>query len=1321
MPRSSKSKSHKPSKHSKEAREYSDSEEDVKMKESSSRVSKDLASGEKRKLSSQSREGRESKDLSGYGNGNGDAPEEYLSTKRRKEKGEGSGGGDRWNGGVDESGDGRHEAEKESKSGSSKTDQEKGLRQKEAKGYGDSKSKSSKRHESGGGSERKEEIVLSGVEKEEAKSGKGESKKKSETDSVRKEGKDLKEKEHGSERERKQDSKRETEVKGYSGDTEKKIWSQSGDVGEEKQSKRSRENTDRSIRSEVRNSDLDRDAEKKMRKRRDGSGDRDKYEDDILESDEKRLPSRGGDRSKDERYRDAKHKDGGYGDKYREDGDRDERHREEKYEAEKDRRRREDKYRGDGYSRDNRRRDDKYSEDGDRDNRYREDKYYQHEDRDNRHKEYREEVERDSRHRDDKYREDSERDDWLRDDKYLEDGDKDVKRREDRYREEGEKDDRQRDNKYREDGERDNRRKEEKHRDDFERDGRHRDGKHGEESDREKRPRDTKYTDDHNQRDRSGDRSDSKRLKDESHAADIHSRKGGIRENSPNYDDRASRYKDDQGRRRADDKEDRSDIRFQSSKDQYDAEKRSGTVPRVDSIADRGKSSSRNTDLERTSNHNRRRSSPSTGPYTTKDHFRQSKQEDSKYRDHDYDERGRRNRDYSGSVGAMDKIPSTRSAEKVAQKDDSYVGDGSAEWRLKSDSRTSSLQVLDKSPSSTSKDRRHLSRSEVKRSLDAEDLALRSGSKDFSGKEGRGNRDLPIETLAGDELSHADGDTLSVSSPFARGSHLSGSTRSLLPPPLPFRPGVDSPSVLGSSEDDCRGKPGNRHRRGSESNVGRFQGNSWRGVPNWPSPVANGFIFQHGPAHVSFPPVMQQFPAPPMFGVRPSMELNHPGLPYHIPDADRFPSHGRPIGWRNPMDSSCAPFHSWDSNSAVLGDEANLYGRPEWDQYRNMPMNRSWDTSDMWKGPNRSASVELPSASHKEAHSAQGPGDESLTGQSAQQAQSEQRHADLEAESKAISQSSDAVEKNTPEDLKIIPEEPCSDSKLSKKEDTCLYRVYLSKLDISADLTEPDLYEQCTSLLLSDQNMVADIDNSKILYLEQPVEGKAPSKFSSTSLFAAANESVFQKAISLYKQEREDVKVINGEKGSVANKQNESFVAPEEGKVFSEDCVVEKVASVGGLDAKEMHPSSHDGMLLPDSPQKVEGSPILTDHQIDDPMVEEDIVEKPEQPIPAMERVSMEMDVISNLAEENAVEELNKSPAKVEGSYEAVPDDLTTTSNALDENHSPDGNGEMKLVDAKCGPLLSPDVSSEAFEVVVPIESGSVILSRIHHSPESTH
>ncbi|VFQ59764.1 unnamed protein product [Cuscuta campestris] len=1306
MPRSSKSKSHKQSKHSsKEKREYSDSEEDVKMKdrsikeESSARASKDLGhsvSGDKRKFSSQAREGREGKDLSNYGNG--EVTEEYVSSKRRKEKGDGGVSSDRWNGGMDESVDDRH-VEKEGKAGSSKNDQEKVLRQKEAKVSGDSRSRSSKRHESGSGGVKKEEISVSGMEREDAKSGKSsESRKKTEVDSVRKESTTLKEKDHGSERER----KRETDI-------EKKQRSQSGDVGEEKQGKHLKEHTvvtDRSVRSEVRHSDLDRDAEKKMRKRHDSSGDRDRYDGDD-QNDEKQMSSRAGDRIKDDRHRDSKHNDGGYRDKYREDGDRDERHnKEEKYETDKDRRRREDKYREDGHSsRDNRRKDGKYRDDGDRDTRNREEKYHQHEDRDNRHKGYRVEVERESRHRDDKYREDNDR---GGDDKYLEDRDKekDVKRRVDRYREDGEED-RPRDSKYGEDVERDDRHNEKKYQTDFEKASMHREGKYGEDYDKDKRLRDMKYTDELALRDRSRDRSDAKHSKDETHATDNHSRKVDVHENSsPNYDDRASRYRDDQGRRRADDKEDRNDSRFQSSKEQYDLEKRAGTVPRLETATDRGKSSSRNSDLERSSNHSRRRSSPGSGPFTARDHYRQSKQEDPKYRDHIYEERVRRNRDYSGSAGVLDKITSTRSAEKATQKDDNYLLDGSAERRLKSDPRNTSNPVLDKSPSSTSNDRRHLGRPEVKRSLEVEDFALRSGlkdAKDFSGREGRGNRDLPVEAFAGDELVHPDGDTLSVSSPFVRGVP-GGSTR--LPPLLPFRPGVDNPSVVGSSEDDCRGKPGSRHRRGGvESNAGRFQGNSWRGVPTWPSPVANGFIFQHSPAHVTFPPVMQQFPSPPMFGVRPSMDLNHSGLPYHMPDADRFSSHGRPIGWRTPMDTSCSPFHTWDSNSSVVGDETNMYGRPEWDQYRNMPLTRNWEhASDMWKGgANRSASVELSSASHKEANSGQGPVDESLTCQSVQQSQCEQKHADLEAESKTFSQSSD-VEKNnnTAEGLKILPHETCgSDSKMSRKDDTCFCLAYLSKLDISSDLTELELYEKCTSLLLTDQIMVvADADAPRMLYLEPVVEGKAAvqSRSANTSLIAAASVSVLEKAFSQYKEERVDVKVLNIQSKT-------SVVPPDEGKALSEDVAEGAAAAalVGGLEAKKLlHPNPH-GAVVQVSHQKAAETEI------------ERMVQNPEQP--TIERViSMEVDVVSNIADEHGVEGDGKPLAIVEAGGEPCEVMLTTTTTTTGKAL---GNHSLKTD----SPLLCPNVvsSDEAYGVGKPVESESVILSRIHHSPESTH
>lgn len=262
MPRSSRHKSHKQSKHSsKEAKEYySDSDEDVRMKEKerssgkedgggSVRVSKDSshsASGEKRKLSSSSllKEVKDGKDLTG--NGNGDTMEEYVSSKRRKDKAE-SGGGDRWYGGGDGKEDGGA-TEKESRGESWKFDSEKGTKSKESKGLGDSKNKSSRRHESGG---EKEEKNVGLVEKEENRnasgSARGESKRKSEKEAGRKEGKEsreLKERDRGSEREKKgQESKRDLEVRSM--DTNvvvKKQGSQWEDGGEDRQGKRGREN-----------------------------------------------------------------------------------------------------------------------------------------------------------------------------------------------------------------------------------------------------------------------------------------------------------------------------------------------------------------------------------------------------------------------------------------------------------------------------------------------------------------------------------------------------------------------------------------------------------------------------------------------------------------------------------------------------------------------------------------------------------------------------------------------------------------------------------------------------------------------------------------------------------------------------------------------------------------------------------------------------------------------------------------------------------------------------------------------------------------------
>ena len=243
MPRSSRHKSHKQSKHSsRDARERSDSEEDVKTKngreEGSVRVSKDSSSGEKRKLASQLRGG---KDLSGHGNG--DASAEYVSSKRRKDRVDVA-GSDRWDGGVERA-DGSV-VDKGMKRESSRMDSEKGSKSKVSI---DSKSKSSRRHES----ERKEDNAGSVVDKEESKGGKVEAKRKGEKDSSQKEAsqyKDTKEKEkekekeRGSEKDRKvQDSKRDSETRVRDSEVKRKRESESVDVEVERQVKRGTENT----------------------------------------------------------------------------------------------------------------------------------------------------------------------------------------------------------------------------------------------------------------------------------------------------------------------------------------------------------------------------------------------------------------------------------------------------------------------------------------------------------------------------------------------------------------------------------------------------------------------------------------------------------------------------------------------------------------------------------------------------------------------------------------------------------------------------------------------------------------------------------------------------------------------------------------------------------------------------------------------------------------------------------------------------------------------------------------------------------------------
>ncbi|KAL6533594.1 hypothetical protein OROHE_013427 [Orobanche hederae] len=1283
MPKSSRHKSHKQSKHS--SRDYSDSEDDlVKMKEksskddSSTRGHRDSASGEKRKVSSQVREGKDSKDLGGHGNG--DVLEEYVSSKRRKEKTDVVKGGDRWNGGGDERADRERHVEKEMQKGEIlKVDIK--LKENISKGENlivESKNKS-KWYDSGSAGERKEDSITSlPVEKEESKT-KGEPKRKSERDSsLRKEGKDSKDKDRRSDKEKNADQdikSGEVEVKSVAMDAGKKQGTQLVDFSGERQGKRSRENNaEHTSLDELRNLELDKDVDKKVRRKKEGSSEREKYYDESKESDGRRLSSKG-DRAKDLKCRDDKHKDGGYADKYQEDGHKDDRRRDEKYreEAGKDNKHHDDKYREDG-DRDARRRDDRHREDGDRDSRRKDEKHRDDGERDNRRKDdrYHEVIERERR-RDDKYHEDGDRDNRRKDDRNHEDGDKDIRRGDERYYEDGDRDDRRRDSIYRDDGDRDYRYKEEKYREDTERDIRYKDSKQEDEFDREKRPRD-KYRDERTSRGRSGDKSDPKHSREDGYAAD-HVRKSSAYDDNLTCDDRTARYRDDQGRRRTYDKEDYGDTKSRGLKDQRsDVEKKSASSARMDPVTDRVRSTSRNVDIELASSHGRRRGSPTSSSYVSRHNYRPAKQDESKYRDYNYEERPRHSinsaRGYAGPVGGSENTSSSRSLDKLGQKDDAHFGDLSAERRFKSDIRSSPLQIVDKSPPSST-DRRQFARPDIRRTIDVDESTQRSGGsrdwKEYSAK----------DVHPAEEHVQANADTLSVSSPFVRNSHFSSNSKSLPPPPPPFRTNVDS-SILGSGEDDGRGKTNMRHRRVGEPNLGRMQGNNaWRAVQNWQSPVANGFLpFPHAPP---FHSVMQPFPAPPMFGVRPSMELKHHPSPYHIPDTDRFSGPGRTMVWRNQLDDSCPPAsHGWDTSNAVFGDESHIYGRSDWEHSRNMSGARGWETSAaLWKGPNRTASVEMPS-SGRENNSLIRSGNEDLAGQSVQPPQNEQTRVD--EDSTDIMQSTKSFEKDEIVAALVSSEDSGDVSKSLEKDDEPLCNIYLSKLDISAELTEPELFDKCTGLIDTDKIVSSNIGDSKILYMED-VKAKMDSPgVLNFTLFASTDDSVFKKAMSLYKRQKETFWAEYGEKPKVSS---EFIPNPnQEGENVQEE-KTEKLCPA-------------------DSMQVVEDKTETLQDKID-------------RPAGIITTESSEETVSVLDLQKHDVEDKSMPEESVEGSDTTSP---LEHAEDVPMGESVGKNEELKSVDTKYGPLLNSDVSSEASEAMMP---ESVNLSRIHHSPESTH
>ncbi|KAL4570681.1 hypothetical protein LXL04_026341 [Taraxacum kok-saghyz] len=416
----------------------------------------------------------------------------------------------------------------------------------------------------------------------------------------------------------------------------------------------------------------------------------------------------------------------------------------------------------------------------------------------------------------------------------------------------------------------------------------------------------------------------------------------------------------------------------------------------------------------------------------------------------------------------------------------------------------------DKSPSS-------------RRSFEEEPGQRSGGSKDAK------EQQQQQQQTGNNDYSQIDGDNLSVSSPYTRTSH--------------FRTGSDSPF-----DDRNKSNNNNRHRRmggggGGESNnnMNRDRGNqgNWKNLPNWGSPMTpGGYIpFQHVPPPM-FHPLMQQFP-PPMFG-RPPMKL-----PYHVPD------HNRPIPWRE--DSLPPPLHGWDANNNPVfgvGDESHLYG---WDRRNHMGGgNRGWEAAtggEMWKGQNQNQNQNQNLMNMQQSGGGQKQSDEVWQGGENEQIQT----TNVVQESEKVSERVETFQ-------------------LEKEKDTSISiaEVYLSRVDVSQGLTDPHVYQECKSMMLGlYQDSLSDEFQCKILFLEE--EGVEEKESDGSLVFNPINDdSVFQKAMFLYKKQKEEIGKAKEEEIESTNEEKIDTVKEEEENKSMEVDGDEVVVSVKQEEEEEL-------------------------------------------------------------------------------------------------------------------------------------------------------
>eukprot|EP01018_Ginkgo_biloba_P023094 Gb_02963 [translate_table: standard] len=377
---------------------------------------------------------------------------------------------------------------------------------------------------------------------------------------------------------------------------------------------------------------------------------------------------------------------------------------------------------------------------------------------------------------------------------------------------------------------------------------------------------------------------------------------------------------------------------------------------------------------------------------------------------------------------------------------------------------------------------------------------------------------------------------------------------SLLPPPPPFRPGIDNPSVLGPSSSFLEGGQYSKDQESIEQKSsghlkrGDCSGGSgqWKRVANWnsqahgPGPNNNFIPIHHqvgGIPHEGFHNMGQQYPGPPLFGgVRPSADMNRSDVRYHMHNGrDMFSGNSHAFGWGKQADDVCGPrvqnhLHTWDGPGSYA-DESHICGRSDWDQNRQGIRNRNWDqATDMWKGPTENTNMEFPT--HRETdYQGHQSRDESWGGHQGPRVRNEKiRRERPPTESIEIKRSAEGPVKfvtNCPQ--RTVPSKERKPSR-SGGDRTC---SYLSKLDISAKLAGLDLYNQCVSLMGSRENMSfkgADMPTDAInedLQLEVDTDAEALIHNFDPRFIVLPKlpVNVFERAMAVYRKVTEKTKV----------------------------------------------------------------------------------------------------------------------------------------------------------------------------------------------------